>query len=104
MVLMPTRRPTSATTIGRLIATSEPNAMASTTTATRIPIFSLPGAASPAARPRPWSYSTWTPASRATSTAFSAASKSSGPISWVSNATVANAVVPSLLTVGPRGS
>jgi hypothetical protein len=58
MVPMPTRSATSATTIGRLMATSDPKAIASTTTATRMPIFSLPGSASPAARPRPASYST----------------------------------------------
>ena len=49
IVLTPMSRPTSATRIGRLIATSEPKAMASTTTATRMPIFSLPGSASPLA-------------------------------------------------------
>ena len=49
MVLVPIRMPTSATRIGRLIATSDPKAMASTTTATAMPSFSLPGSASPLA-------------------------------------------------------
>ena len=47
MLLMPIRMPSSATRMGRLIATSEPKATASTTTATRMPSFSLPGSASP---------------------------------------------------------
>ena len=45
MPLMPISRPTRATTIGMLIATSEPNATTSTTTATRMPIPSLEGPA-----------------------------------------------------------
>ena len=50
IVLMPISRPISATTIGRLMATSEPKATARTTMATRMPIFSLLGAsASPLA-------------------------------------------------------
>ena len=40
MVLLPIRMPSRATMIGRLIATSEPNATARTTTATMIPISS----------------------------------------------------------------
>ena len=49
IALVPMSSPTRATTIGRLIATIEPNAMARTTTATAMPITSLPGAASPLA-------------------------------------------------------
>ena len=48
MLLIPISRPIRATTIGMLIATSEPKATTSTTTATRMPIPSLEG---PAAAP-----------------------------------------------------
>ncbi len=46
--LTPIRRPNSAVTIGMLSATSEPKATARTTMATRMPIFSLLGAAASA--------------------------------------------------------
>ncbi len=48
MLLIPISRPIRATMIGMLIATSEPKATTSTTTATRMPIPSLEG---PAAAP-----------------------------------------------------
>jgi hypothetical protein len=49
MALLPTTIAVSAATIGRLIATKEPNATNSTITAATMPISSLLGSASPLA-------------------------------------------------------
>ena len=90
--------------MGRLIATSEPNAMARTTIAMASPIISLPGSPSSFAKPSSPLYSTCMPASRRLWVAACAASYSGRSILSVSKATVTNAVRPSSLTVGPRGS
>ena len=74
IVLLPITIAISAATIGRLIATREPKAMARMRTAIRMPISSLLPPAGTLAYPRPPSYSTWTPASRRSWTAFWAAS------------------------------
>ena len=90
--------------MGRLIATSEPNAMASTTIAMARPIISLPGSPSSLATPSSPLYSTCMPASRRPSVAASAASNSGRSISSVSNDDGGERGRPSSLTVGPRGS
>ena len=70
--------------MGRLIATSEPNAMARTTIAMARPIISLPGSPSSFATPSSPLYSTCMPASRRLLVAASAASNSGRSIWSVS--------------------
>ena len=104
IALLPTTMAIRAVAMGRLIAMSEPNAMARMNTAITMPISSLLPPAGRFAYPRPPSYSTWMPASRAACTASCAASYSVVPIFSTSKPTVAKAVCPSALRVGPRGS
>ena len=74
----PTKMPKIAEPIGMPAAITEPNATSRTITATVRPIASLPSTSS---TPRTISRdsSAWSPASRAISTASSAASPSAGP-------------------------
>ena len=104
MVLVPTRRLIRATPRGRLIATSEPNARTSTTTATPMPISSLFGSAGASAAPNRPLYSTVSPAARIGATASSASSRGISSMSLVSKVTVAKPIRPSGLSMGDAAS
>ena len=74
MPAAPTKMPISAVPMGRPIAITEPNAMSSTTTATAMPIISLPGSFSPMLA-SVLSNSVCTPAALVVAAAFVASSK-----------------------------